>query len=75
MDLFKSMQRGKKEGPFKWGPDQNQVFYKLKELFISTPILQHYKPTVKIHIEINISEFSIADILSQLLTVNTSWTK
>jgi hypothetical protein len=52
---------------FKWGPEQNTAFARLKTLFHSdnTPIMRHFDPEKPAILETDSSDFAISGVLSQ----------
>ena len=63
--LLKGSKGGKKSGPFQWSDEQEQAFRRLRDAFVSIPILHHYDPIKKIKMESDASNFAVAGIISQ----------
>ena len=66
-DLLIGMKKGKKTGPFIWSAGAEHAFNKLKELFTTAPILQHYDPNRRTRVETDASGFALSGVLSQLV--------
>lgn len=50
---------------FQWTPSADHAFNKLKEAFVSAPILRHFDPDRKIIVETDASDYVSAAVLSQ----------
>jgi hypothetical protein len=61
--IFKGNVNKRKIDPFKIKKVARAAFKLLKASFTRAPILIHFNPSRSIRIEINISEFAIAEIL------------
>jgi len=55
----------RKNVSFNWGPDQQKAFDKLKELFISAPILRNPDSNKPFVVETDASNFAVGAVLSQ----------
>ena len=65
-DVTESMtQLLQKDMSFHWDKTQNTTFQKLKNKFLEVDILAHYDPEKEIMIETDVSDFVLADCLSQ----------
>jgi hypothetical protein len=56
----------KKDQPFSWGVEINNVFQSLKAYFTTTPLLIHENPSKPFVLEMDIYDFVIGVVLSQL---------
>jgi hypothetical protein len=56
----------RKDQPFSWGVESKNVFQSLKASFTTTPLLIHAYPSKPFVLEMNIFDFAIGAILSQL---------
>jgi len=63
--MMKGAVKGKKTGPFEWGYMEQEAFERLKDAFISAPVLIHFDPAKPIRLETDASGKAIAGILSQ----------
>lgn len=70
-NLLKGSVRGKKSGPFNWGPEQQEAFEQLKASFQKAPLLRHFDESLPIRLESDASGFASAAIISQLH--NQAW--
>ncbi|KAJ8365317.1 hypothetical protein SKAU_G00141480 [Synaphobranchus kaupii] len=52
--------------PFRWGPDAEGAFIKVKRLFSSAPILVHPDPTRQFVVETDASDTGVGAVLSQV---------
>ena len=64
-DLLKDSSQSKKSESFEWPTEVEQAFRRLKQIFTSTPLLQHYDSFKRIRIEIDVFIFGIAGIMTQ----------
>ena len=55
----------KKNIPFKWGPEAQKAFEKLKVMFITAPILAQFDPEKETLLEADSSGWSVGGVLSQ----------
>lgn len=72
-DLLLGMEKGRKTGPFVWTDSAQHAFSRLKELFTTAPILQHYDPSRRTRVETDASGFALSGVLSQFLEVADEW--
>ena len=68
--LLKRSEKGKKSEPFEWLKEADQAFYRLQAAFTSAPLLRHFDLGLPIQIEMDVSEYAIAGILTQLQESN-----
>ena len=55
-------------------PNASRAFTKLRQVFVVAPILNHFDPERHIQIEIDVSDYTIDVVLSQLtLDVSSQW--
>ena len=64
-DLLLRMQKEKKTGSFIWTEEADEVFYMLKECFLSALLLQYFNLKKPSQIEMNASDKEVAEILLQ----------
>jgi len=55
----------RKDVPFIWDSSCEEVFWKLKDVFTSAPILRHFDPDLQTIVETNASDYVTSGILSQ----------
>ena len=55
----------KKGTPFKWGPEAQRAFEKLKVMFVTAPILAQFDPEKETILEADSSGWSVGGVLSQ----------
>ena len=60
-----------KNTKFKWGPEHEAAFKRLKLTFTWAPILSHFNPQDTIVIETNAPGYAITAILSQISPTNS----
>jgi hypothetical protein len=58
------MQKGNKQGPFKWDAEQQTAFKKLKTAFTTAPILIHFNLEKLIRVETDASRVACGGVLS-----------
>lgn len=63
--LLKGSQKGKKSGPFEWGPQEQAAFDQLKKAFVTAPVLAHFDPAKPGRVETDASGQAISGIFSQ----------
>jgi hypothetical protein len=51
--------------PFKWGPEAQGAFEKLKAMFVAAPILAQFDPEKETVVEVDSSGWSVGGVLSQ----------
>src|SRR5882757_11512587 len=49
----------KKEEPWQWKEEQQQLFKEVKELFVKEPVLKIYVPTLPTRVEMDILDFAL----------------
>ena len=64
-DLLLRMQKRKKTDSFIWTEEADEVFYILKEYFLSALLLQYFNLKKSSQIKMNASDKEIAEILLQ----------
>ena len=65
-DLLKGSENSQKRGPFSLTPTARKAFHELQEAFSREPVIHHYNPECKIHLEMDVSEHAAGMILLQL---------
>jgi hypothetical protein len=55
----------KKEKSFHWGKDQDDAFYRLRETFLTAPVLAMYDPRRPTRVETDASDYALGAILTQ----------
>ena len=63
--LLKGSVKSKKTESFEFPLAAEEAFNELQKAFCSAPILKHFNPALSIWLEINVSDFAFAGILSQ----------
>ena len=63
--LLKGSVKGKKTGLFEFSLIIKEIFDKLQKAFCSALMLKHFNSVLSIQLEINTSDFTLADIFSQ----------
>lgn len=64
--LTLSGKRKTKYQEFRWSPECQLAFEKLKKAFTEAPILSHYDPSLETWVETDSSDFVVAGVLSQM---------
>ena len=70
--LLKSSEKRKKKDSFKWSKSVDQAFHQLCDIFMSIFLFTHYDLFKKIRMKTDVSNFVVADILSQQ-NENENW--
>ena len=70
-DLLKGSENGQKRGPFSLMSTARKAFHRLQEAFSGEPVIHHYDPEHRIHLEMDTSEHAVGTILLQLF--NDGW--
>ena len=50
---------------FSWGPEQQQSFDTLKEIFTTAPVLKYFDPSKNVILETDASNYVVAGVMSQ----------
>jgi len=64
-DLLKGSKNGIKLGPFEFPPRAEEAFKRLKQAFMSAPMLRHYDPAKPTRLETDASGFALAGVITQ----------
>jgi len=55
----------RKDQPFNWTQECQSAFDRLKQTFTTAPILMHYNPDLPVTVEIDVSDYVVAEVMSQ----------
>ncbi len=62
--MLTGMENRRKTGPYHFGKEARESFMNLKHAFSQPPVLIHFDPLKKIHVETDASKFAVTGSIS-----------